>query len=343
MKLSILIPMYNVEDHIDNCLNSVINQDIPTEDYEIIIINDGSTDSSYKIAKRYADKYNNIRLYSHENIGLYATRNKLLELATGKYIYNLDSDDYIVHNSFGKVINTALENDIDVLGFDHISTPKKDMHASTKTNQKLDIKVESGNDFLVNNAYHANTVWWYIIKREFMNKHALRFDENNPLGDGPFTLRLLHMAERMLYLPLDIHRYVIVPTSIMNSNERKHLTKMIDNYMEIFDRYNLLASDIAKKNNPKLTGVINRVEHWRDVNVYVMFYTLIKSGIPINEINEILRKLKAIGAYPIRNFIGERYSSLKHRVLIYIFNHKFLFYTILFPCRLLYRLRLLNF
>ncbi|WP_299117073.1 glycosyltransferase [uncultured Winogradskyella sp.] len=343
MKLSILIPMYNVEDYIGNCLDSVINQDIPKEDYEIIILNDGSTDNSYEIAKRYADKHSHIKLYSHENIGLYATRNKLLELATGEYIYNLDSDDYIVHNSFGKILNTAIENDVDVLGFDHISTPSLDIYTSTKPNEKLDLKVESGNDFLATNAYHVNTVWWYIVKKEFMNKHALRFDENNPLGDGPFTLRLLHMAKRMLYLPLDIHRYVIVPTSIMNSNERKHLTKMIDNYMEIFDRYNLLASDIAKNSDPKLADVIYRVEHWRDVNVYVMFYTLIKSGISIKEINTILRKLKTIDAYPIKKFIGERYNSLKHKALIYVFNHKFLFFTILFPCRLLYRTRLLNF
>ncbi|WP_430468299.1 glycosyltransferase [Winogradskyella ouciana] len=343
MKLSVLIPMYNVEDHIGNCLDSVINQDIPTEDYEIIVLNDGSTDSSYEIAKRYADEHDNIRLYAHENIGLYATRNKLLQLAKGKYIYNLDSDDYIVHNSLGKIINIAFEKEVDVLGFDYISTPRKDLHASTKNDQKLSVEVESGNHFLANNAYHANTVWWYIIKRDFMKKHALSFDENNPLGDGPFTLRLLHMAERMLYLPIDIHRYVIVPTSIMNSNERKHLAKMIDNYMEIFDRYNLLASDIAKKNDPKLDDVVHKVEHWRDVNVYVMFYTLIKSGISISEINKILKKLKAIDAYPIKNFIGERYNSLKHKTLIYIFNNKFLFYTILFPCRLLYRFRLLNF
>ncbi|MFC0604359.1 glycosyltransferase family 2 protein [Winogradskyella pulchriflava] len=343
MKLSILIPVYNVEEHIGNCLDSVINQDIPTEDYEIIIINDGSTDSSYEIAKDYANKHSNIRLYSHDNIGLYATRNKLLELAKGKYIYNLDSDDYIVHNSFGKIINTAIETDVDVLGFDYISTPRKDMHASTKDDNMLNVEIESGNHFLANNAYHANTVWWYIIKRDFMKKHGLIFDENNPLGDGPFTLRILHMAERMLYLPVDIHRYVIVPTSIMNSNERKHLTKMLNNYMVIFDRYNLLATDIAKKNDPELADVIHKVEHWRDVNVYVMFYTLIKSGISISEINNILQKLKEIDAYPIKNFIGERYNSFKHKALIYIFNHKILFYTILFPCRLLYRFRLLNF
>ena len=343
MKLSILIPMYNVEKHIGNCLNSVINQDILTSDYEIIIINDGSTDNSMEIAEEYSSKYSHVFLHSQENIGLYATRNKLLKLAKGDYIYNLDSDDYITYNSLGKIINVAIENNVDLIGFDYLSTPKKDLFTSKKKEISLVPAIESGNDFLSNNVYHANTVWWYIIKREFLSSHAIKFDENNPLGDGPFTLRLLHLAERMLYLPLDIHRYVIVSTSIMNSNERKHLTKMIDNYMEIFDRYNLLASDISNKNNSNLNDVVKKVKHWRDVNVYVMFYTLIKSGISINEIDKILKRLKKMDAYPIKYFIGKRYNSLKHKVLIYIFNNKFLFYSILFPCRLFYRLRLLNF
>lgn len=344
MKLSILIPMYNVEEYIDNCLESVINQDIPTKDYEIIVLNDGSTDNSYKIAERYAKAYDHVKLYSHDNIGLYATRNKLLELAQGDYIYNLDSDDYVVHNSFGALLKSAIVNDVDVIGFEHLSTPKMDLHQATKSNNyKLNIGVQSGNDFLVSNIEYPNTVWWYFIKREFIIKNNLGFDENNPLGDGPFTLRLLHMADRMLYLPVDIHRYVIVPTSIMNSNDGKHLTKMINNYLEIFDRYNLLATDIAKKDKVALSKVIDKVEHWRDVNVYVMFYTLIKSGKSIGELNAILNDVKAKGAYPAKKFIGDRYSSIKHRTLMSIFNSKILFFLMLYPCRWFYKWRLLNF
>ena len=75
--------MYNVENYIGNCLDSIVNQDIPSEDYEIIILNDGSTDRSYAIAESYANKYDNIQLHTQENIGLYATRNKLLGLAKG--------------------------------------------------------------------------------------------------------------------------------------------------------------------------------------------------------------------------------------------------------------------
>lgn len=342
MKLSILIPMYNVEDYIGNCLQSVINQDISSNEYEIVVIDDGSTDNSKTIVEDYAKKHNNISLHLQTNIGLYATRNRLLQLAKGDYIYNLDSDDYITHNSFGIVINTAIENDVDVLGFDYLSTPKLDLYTSQSQADITNYKVVTGNTFLSKNIYHANTVWWYIVKRDFMVSNLIKFEENNPLGDGPFTLRLIQKAQRMIYLPLDIHRYVIVPTSIMNSNNHNHLIKMIENYMEIFDRYNLLARDISQLNNPNLEGVINKVNHWRDVNVYVMFYTLIKSDISIKEINLILERLKSIDAYPIKYFIGKRYSSLKHRALIFIFNHKLVFYCILYPSRLVYKLNFIR-
>lgn len=342
MKLSILIPMYNVQNYIRNCIESVINQDIPSSEYEIIVIDDGSTDNSKSIVEDYANKYSNISLHSQTNIGLYATRNRLLELAKGEYIYNLDSDDYIVYNSFGIIINTAIEKDVDILGFDYISTCKMDLYTYQKKNSQLDCQVESGNNFLSQNYTHANTVWWYIIKRDFMKTNAIIFDENNPLGDGPFTLRLIHLAKKMLYLPIDIHRYVKVPSSIMNNNNQSHLVKMIENYMVILDRYNLLVKDVSEKNDNNLEGVINKVKHWRDVNVYVMFYTLIKSNISIKEINEILERLKAIDAYPIKYFIGKRYSSLKHRALIYIFNHKLVFFGILYPSRLFYKLNFIR-
>lgn len=336
MKLSVLIPMYNVEDYIANCLESVINQNIPSNEYEIIIIDDGSTDNSKNIAEEYAKKHRNISLHSQTNIGLYATRNRLLKLANGDYIYNLDSDDYIVYNSFNTILNTAIEKNVDILGFDSISTKKKDIYKAQKEVVTLNAIVESGNNFLSQNIKYPNTVWWYIIKQDFIIDNTLKFDENNPLGDGPFTLRALHLTKKMLYLPLDIHRYVKVSNSITNNNNKEHLINMIKNYRIIFDRYNLLADEVSKSNENNTIETLNIVKHWRDVNVYMMFYTIIKSDITINEIDKILEELKEVGIYPIKYFIGKRYHSLKHKTIIYIFNHKTIFYSILYPLRVFY-------
>ena len=97
IKVSIVIPVYNVEKYLEECIESAIKQSL--NDIEIICINDGSTDSSLEILKKYEKKYSNIIVISQENKGLSASRNVGIRKAKGKYIYFLDSDDFIDTNS----------------------------------------------------------------------------------------------------------------------------------------------------------------------------------------------------------------------------------------------------
>jgi glycosyltransferase involved in cell wall biosynthesis len=92
-RVSVIVPVYNVEDYLAECLDSLLNQTMPREDMEIIVVNDGSTDSSYEIAKKYAAEYPCIKLFSKDNEGLSATRNYGIKRATGKYLMFIDSDD----------------------------------------------------------------------------------------------------------------------------------------------------------------------------------------------------------------------------------------------------------
>ena len=98
MKLSIIIPMYNVEPYIEKCLLSCLNQNIPHADYEIIVVNDGSPDGSLGIARRIASTVDNMLIVSQENGGLSAARNKGLSYAKGEYVWFVDSDDWIEEN-----------------------------------------------------------------------------------------------------------------------------------------------------------------------------------------------------------------------------------------------------
>jgi len=87
MKLSILIPMYNAQDYIGNCIDSLLHQNLSEDDYEIIVMDDGSSDNSVGIIEAYIKQHKNIRLYKESNSGAYSTRNKLLKLAKGNYIF----------------------------------------------------------------------------------------------------------------------------------------------------------------------------------------------------------------------------------------------------------------
>lgn len=118
-KVSVIVPVYNVENYLEKCLNSLVNQTL--KDLEVIIVNDGSTDDSLKIAKKYEKKYPNIlKVYTKENGGLSDARNFGLKYAHGKYISFVDSDDYVKDDMFLKVYNYAVRNDLDVVVSDTI-------------------------------------------------------------------------------------------------------------------------------------------------------------------------------------------------------------------------------
>ena len=103
VKVSVIIPVYNVEQYLKECLDSVINQTL--KDIEIICINDGSTDGSLKILEKYESLDDRIVVFSQENSGLSATRNKGMQLSSGEYVYFMDSDDYLELNALEELYN----------------------------------------------------------------------------------------------------------------------------------------------------------------------------------------------------------------------------------------------
>ncbi len=111
-KISLIIPVYNVEKFLNKTLDSVLAQTF--KDYEVIMVNDGSTDGSLAILKEYADKYNNFHLIDQNNCGLGKSRNVAIEAAKGEYIAFLDSDDFLAPNFFEVLYNNAIENDADI-------------------------------------------------------------------------------------------------------------------------------------------------------------------------------------------------------------------------------------
>lgn len=115
MKLSLIIPVYNVEQYLEKCLRSCLEQDIPRSDYEIIVINDGSPDGSLAIAKRIASEAENIRIVSQKNGGLSAARNTGLSIAKGDYVWFIDSDDTIKENCLKSIVEQCFSQELDLL------------------------------------------------------------------------------------------------------------------------------------------------------------------------------------------------------------------------------------
>jgi len=213
IKISLIIPVYNVEQYLEKCLTSCIKQDIPLEEYEIIIINDGTKDNSLSIAKSFEEKYKNIRVYSQENQGLSAARNKGLSLAKGEYVWFIDSDDWIETNCLSKIL-THLENkDIDVIAMGYIKA-----FDNSKENYSVDYhnkEINNGKTLLTSDFYTPAQL--YIYRKKFIEKNLLFFYVGIFHEDSEFTPRMLYYASKIKILEEPIYYFYKRPNSITTS------------------------------------------------------------------------------------------------------------------------------
>ncbi|MFD2725925.1 glycosyltransferase [Hyunsoonleella rubra] len=344
MKLSVLIPLYNAEKYIGNCLDTLIHQDIDTDDYEIIVLDDGSSDKGADVVRSLSRNSPNIVLHHQENAGFTITRNRLLKLAKGEYIYKIDSDDYVTHNSLGVLLKIAKESDLDVLGFESFDTERMDIYNPRWEKKIPEIEICSGPKYWARANNPRLGVNWYLLKRSFIDKHNITFEMgSNPFSDTPFTLRVFTAAKRFAFVPMDVHRYLQVPTSVMHNSSSSHLRKMVEYHKGLVHKLQNMSSELSMKNDPIYNGIIDSMKFWSDINVYFMLKKYLSLNVPIARIDSTLKDLKSIKAYPMTSFKGDKCFSKSHRLVTFIFNNKYLYFLALYPLRFVLNLNLIRF
>jgi glycosyltransferase involved in cell wall biosynthesis len=236
--LSVIIPVYNVAPFLHQCLNSVFSQDL--EEVEVICVNDGSTDGSRLILQEFKDKYNNLTIIDRENGGLPAARNSGFKLASGKYIYFLDSDDYLFPGVLSKMVETVVENELDLACFNVL----KDGNEPYFVNKRAIAEIMSGKDFYISN-YEINgffppsAVWMHLFRREFLLKNNMKFKEGIEHEDEEFTPRAYFYAKRALCsdIPIQFHRVLrkgsVTEATLQNFKER-NLKDIIETTSDLF-------------------------------------------------------------------------------------------------------------
>ena len=192
MKLSIIIPIYNTAKYLHRCINSCINQDVALNDFEIILINDGSTDESHSICEFYKTEYENIRYVQQENSGLSIVRNNGLDLANGEYIWFVDSDDWIKDNCLNSIFNYCNNNDLDVLRIGFKKIEESYTYLLNDAIQIQPLSIFTGKEIIKNNFVFG--VPLYIFKKEYLKKNNLLFYSNIYHEDNEFTPRALFYA-----------------------------------------------------------------------------------------------------------------------------------------------------
>lgn len=177
VKISVIIPVFNVENYLAKCLDSVINQTL--KEIEIICVDDGSTDNSFNILNEYKSSDDRIQVYQQENGGHSAATNTALKYIKGDYIFFLDSDDWIELDALEKLYNNATENNCDLVLYDSIEHLPQNQFRERRfyilndlKNQIFDYKAEKR---LVLNSYYVQ--WAKLYKTSFFKQHNLKLPD----------------------------------------------------------------------------------------------------------------------------------------------------------------------
>jgi glycosyltransferase involved in cell wall biosynthesis len=225
MDLSIIVPVYNVEEYLEECLNSLYS--IRGIEKEIIIVNDGSTDSSHKIINNYLNKYPlETKIINQENKGLSGARNSGIKEAKGRYISFIDSDDFIDPKKYSELFYNGTKLDLDIIvgGFKY-KTEEKSFITKPMLDRKSKLsylETSSGLEFFENSYEKSRDeirveVVTNIFKREVLNKYQLFFKEKLLHEDTLFMYLAMFYAEKVKYFPNEFYYYRIRTGSIMNN------------------------------------------------------------------------------------------------------------------------------
>lgn len=203
-KLSIIIPVYNVEEYIGRCLDSIYNQGIDESFYETIIVNDGTLDNSVSVIEPYVDKYINCRLVNQMNQGLSMARNNGFEHANGDYVWFVDSDDWLAERSINIVLEYISEGRYNLIASNLIYSYDDESNNYIERKTDNDVIITAA-DYMLN--YCIGASQRYIINRDLMIKNNLRFYPGILHEDGEFGPRLLCAAGRVLLTHHILYKY----------------------------------------------------------------------------------------------------------------------------------------
>lgn len=327
IKVSVIVPIYNVEEYLIKCLNSIVNQDFTK--YEVILVNDGSTDSSIDIAMKFCDKYDFFKLINKKNGGLGTARNTAIEHINGKFVVFIDSDDYISSDYISKLYSNITNNNADMA----ICTHEKIIESNNKNEIiNLDIdcsKVYSNIEtlkllFLRKIKCYA---WDKIYKTSLFKDNNIRYLENRFYEDIVTTVKLITNCTKVSFINEPLYKYRIREGNITSIKSEKSIIDLnysinvVNNYINKMELNKNLEMEIQNFNISYTLGSLDMLSifvkyktglFYKEFNRYFADSYLnysIKDVIKNKSINSWVRRdfiLLKLGLLPIKNKIKDR-------------------------------------
>ena len=283
LRLSIIIPFYNVEQYIAECLDSVYQQDIPEEEYEVICVNDASPDHSRDIVLEYQKRHSNLILVEHEvNKKLGAARNTGRRTAKGEYIWNVDSDDKILPNCLGVLLDICERKDLDVLIFDNYRLLNGNLEPNKEHWQSMD-EACSGIDFWMRqgvfNQNKISQVWTQLYKRSYLDDYKIYSPEINMSEDIPYAYSTILLGRRVFTIDTPYYIYRDNDTSLSRELITAPTANTVYENCFVCTKY---INDICKRiprNEYKVLESINAVERYMVLSLWIYLKKMKKGDV----------------------------------------------------------------
>lgn len=301
-KISVVIPVYNVEKYLSECLDSVVNQTY--KNLQIILVDDGSTDFSGKICDVYAEKDNRITVVHQKNAGAGAAKNTGLELIDGDYFSIIDSDDYIELDMYEKMVNSLEKYNSDIA-----QCLFRNVFVNDSFDRKYKIKgnypkVLTSKKFLSELLYDWKyAIFWNKLFKSSLLKE-IRFPVGRKIDDEFFTYKLVCNAKKVVNIDNILYNYRMRKTSVMNENDTDRLIyDRIDCFIERYNyvsnvfpslkkKYNLkLYDDLlyfkdSAKNNGKILSLINNFSRKKSNGFDKLYQKIMNNKLVFEELNK---------------------------------------------------------
>lgn len=321
MKLSIIVPVYNVEKYVARCLDSLLNQGLSEDDYEIICVNDGSTDHSLQICQQYESEHKNIHVYSQENQGVSAARNLGLTKASAEAVCFADSDDTIVPNGLSIALKYYSDNDVDLVRYwcRYIVTESDRPDNPLEHNAYF---IGDGHAFMEKYGL-CQYCYCYIIRRKFLLMHNIKFKNLVMAEDALFVATMLINRPQMIALSLPIYLYHINAQSATTNRNHLHSQTCVDSLICSIEETYSMASRIHN------AEIFEKFKECFFNRLYMIISRMLTSNYSKAQLRSQVVRLKKVGVLPVSRKKGVK-ANISRFMMNFVTNSYFA-YKIISP------------
>jgi glycosyltransferase involved in cell wall biosynthesis len=282
MKLSVIIPIYNVEQYIEKCLNSLEKQNFQESEFEVIIIDDESPDKSLIIARELTKNKANSTVFSQKNKGLGGARNTGLDMAKGEYVLFLDSDDFILPHTLHSIVEIAIENKLDILEFGAQGVTMQGKIIYTKSFSSHN-KCYNGIEYY-GKIKGMDSACNKLYKNDFLNENNLRFIEKIFIEDYEFNTRVFFVAQRVMAIPLIVSHFLQSANSITRNNQPQKKLKIINDIINVIKIIQIQKLNAFQKSHDYFNQRLSFL-------TVTLFYQLLKNKGTFREFQNLKKQL----------------------------------------------------